>query len=284
MLTLVTGCRGRVGSALVPLLLRAGHSVRAASRAPEQLSGPTAALPADVPVVACDLGDPATFPAALAGVDSVFLYAEPSGIDAFLAAAEAAGVEHIVLLSSSSVLAPDVLGNPIAASHHAVEQALIASPLTTTLFRPGVFATNAHQWSRSVREHGSVDLPHPRSHSSPIHEMDLAEAALAALTEPRLQGAAYHLTGPESLTAAEQIDLLAAASGHPIAVNTVSGEAWKESMAAFVPEPIADALLAYMAESEDSPAAVTDEVERLTGHPARTFATWAEQHADAFRP
>ncbi|MER5497293.1 NAD(P)H-binding protein [Streptomyces sp. NPDC002561] len=285
MLTLVTGCRGRVGSALVPLLLRAGHSVRAASRAPERLSGPDAtALPAGVPVVACDLGDPATFADALAGVDSVFLYAEPSGIDAFLAAAEAAGVGHIVLLSSSSVLAPDAPDNPIAASHHAVEQALTASPLTTTLLRPGAFATNAHQWSHSVREHGSVDLPHPHSHSSPIDERDIAEAALAVLTEPRLRGAAYHLTGPESLSATEQVGLLAAASGRPIAVNAVSGEAWKESVAAFVPEPIADALLAYMAASEGAPAEVTDEVEKLTGHPARTFATWAEEHADAFRP
>ncbi|MFF9566960.1 NAD(P)H-binding protein [Streptomyces sp. NPDC014685] len=284
MLTLVTGCRGRVGSALVPLLLRAGHSVRAASRAPERLSGPAAALPADVPVVACDLGDPTTFADALAGVDSVFLYAEPSGIDAFLAAAEAAGVEHIVLLSSSSVLAPDAPDNPIAASHHAVEQALTASPLTTTLLRPGAFSTNAHQWSHSVREHGSVDLPHPHSHSSPIDETDLAEAALAVLTEPRLRGGAYHLTGPESLTAAEQVGLLAAATGRPITVNAVSGEAWKESVAAFVPEPIADALLAYMAASEGAPAEVTDEVEKLTGHPARTFAAWAEEHADAFRP
>lgn len=137
MHTLVTGCRGRIGSTLVSLLHRDGHAVRAASRTPESLAATAEALPAGVPVVACDLGDPATFGAALDGIDAVFLYADPSGIDAFLAAAETAGVGHIVLLSSSSVLAPDAQDNPIAASHHAVEQALIASPLTTTLLRPG---------------------------------------------------------------------------------------------------------------------------------------------------
>jgi hypothetical protein len=28
---------------------------------------------------------------------------------------------------------------------------------------------------------------------------------------------------------------------------------------------------------------VTDTVEKVTGRPARTFAQWAEEHADAFR-
>ncbi|MFF2011658.1 SDR family NAD(P)-dependent oxidoreductase [Streptomyces sp. NPDC058195] len=284
MHTLVTGCRGRIGSALVPLLRRDGHTVRAASRTPEGLSATAAALPADIPVVACDLSDPATFEAALDGVDSVFLYAEPSGIDAFLAAAGAAGVGHIALLSSSSVLAPDPARNPIAASHHAVEQALTASPVTTTLLRPGAFASNAYQWAESVRAHGSVDLPYPGSHSSPIDSRDIAEAALAVLTEPRLRGVAYHLTGPASLTATEQVGLLAAAAGRPIAVNAVTPEDWKKAVSAFLPEAFADALLAYTAATDGIPAEVTDDIERLTGHPARTFAAWAEEHAAAFRP
>ncbi|MFB6814808.1 NAD(P)H-binding protein [Streptomyces sp. NPDC056347] len=283
MHTLVTGCRGRISSALVTLLRRDGHTVRAASRTPEDLAATAAALPADVPVVACDLSDPATFGAALDGVDSVFLYAEPSGIDAFIAAAEAAGVGHIVLLSSNSVLAPDPRQNPIAAAHHTVEQALIASPITATLLRPGMFATNAHQWADSVRAHGSVDLPYPDSHGSPIDSDDIAEAALAVLTDPGLQGVAYHLTGPESLTAAEQVGLLAAAAGRPIAVNPVAPEDWKKAMSAHLPEPIIDGLLAYTAATVGVPADVTDDIERLTGHPARTFAAWAEKHATAFR-
>lgn len=292
MPTLVTGCRGNVGSTLTSLLHRGGHAVRAASRDPEELTrqhteGSTAVparLPTGVPVVALDLGDPATFATALDGIDSVFLYAEASAIDAFLSAAEAAGVGHVVLLSSSSVLAPDAHDNPIAASHHAVEQALMASPLTTTLLRPGAFASNAYQWAESVRTRGSVDLPHPLSHSSPIHGTDIAEAALAVLTDPLLRGTAYHLTGPASLTAAEQVGLLATASGHPVTINTVTGAAWKKSVAPFVPEPVADALLAYAAATDGTPAEVTGDTEELTGHPARTFATWAEEHAAAFRP
>lgn len=278
MLTLVTGCRGRVGSTLVSLLHRGGHSVRAASRNPAELS-----LPAGVPAAACDLGDPTTFAAALEGVDSVFLYAEPSRVDDFLAAARAAGVGHIALLSSSAVLTPDAATNPIAASHHAVEEALTASPLTATLLRPGAFAGNAYQWSGAFRSGHPVDLPYPLSQTSPIDETDIAEAALAVLTGTRFQGAAYHLTGPESLTATEQVELLSASSGTPVTVNAVSRDAWKESVSPFVPAEIAEGLLSFWATTDGSPAEVTGDTEKLTGRPARTFGAWAAEHAAAFR-
>lgn len=278
MLTLVTGCRGRIGSTLAALLLGRGHPVRAASRNPAELS-----LPTGIPAVACDLGDPETFPAALEGVDSVFLYAEPSHIDDFLAAAQAAGVGHIVLLSSSSVLAPDAASNPIAASHHAVEEALTASPVGSTFLRPGDFASNAHQWAGAFRSGRPVDLPYPLSGTSPIDETSIAEAALAVLTDTRLQGAAYHLTGPESLTATEQVELLAAAAGSTTTVNAVSRQAWKESVAPFLPAEFAEALLSHWAATDGSPAEVTRDTEKLTGRPARTFASWAAEHAAAFR-
>lgn len=49
-------------------------------------------------------------PQALAGVRSVFLHAEAAAVDAFAKEAAGAGVEHVVLLSSSAVLAPDAAG------------------------------------------------------------------------------------------------------------------------------------------------------------------------------
>ncbi len=279
MLTLVTGCRGRIGSTLAALLRDRGHPVRAASRNPAELS-----LPAGVPAVACDLGDPGTFAAALEGVDSVFLYAESSHINDFLSAARAAGVGHIMLLSSSSVLAPDAASNPVAASHLAVEEALAASPTGWTFLRPGDFASNAYQWAGALRSGRPVDLPYPLSQTSPIDETSIAEAALAVLTDTRLQGASYHLTGPESLTATEQVELLAAASGSATTVNAVSREAWKESVAPFLPSEFAEGLLDHWAATDGSPAEVTRDMEKLTGRPARTFASWAAEHAAAFRP
>ncbi|MBT2441680.1 NAD(P)H-binding protein [Streptomyces sp. ISL-36] len=283
MTVLVTGSRGRVASTLLGLLHTAGIKARAASKNPADLSPPDG-----IEAVRCDLADPADFAVALDGVDSVFLYAEASHIDAFVAQARAAGVEHVVLLSSSSVLAPDAAENPIASSHLAVERALAAAAadgaFEATLLRPGAFAANALQWASTIRSSRAVELPYPGSHGDPIHERDIAEVAFAALTEPRLRGSAPLLTGPESLDFTEQLAILAEVTGRPATAAAVTPAQWKESVAPFLPEPFADALLSYWGSHDGSPVPLTRTVEEVTGRPARTFAEWAADHADAFRP
>ncbi|GGV17149.1 nucleotide-diphosphate-sugar epimerase [Streptomyces litmocidini] len=283
MTVLVTGSRGRVAATLLGLLDAAGIRARAGSKNPADL-----APPPGVDAVRCDLTDPATFDTALKGVDAVFLYADAAHADAFADRARAAGVEHVVLLSSSSVLAPDAEENAIAASHLAAERALSAAAETgafeTTHLRPGAFATNALQWARALKDGHGPALPYPHAHSDPIHERDVAEAAFAVLTEPRPRGSSYVLTGPESLDFTEQLAILAEVTGRPAPYTTVTPEEWKRSVAAFVPEPFADALLSSWSSHDGRPTPLTRTVEDLTGHPARPFATWATDHADSFRP
>lgn len=277
MTVLITGSRGRVARAVTALLHEWGFDVRAASRRPEEIDPPDG-----VRTTALSLADPAGFPAALDGIDSVFLYAEASHIGAFLERAAQAGVEHVVLLSSSAVLAPGAERDPLARHHVEVETALTASPLVSTVLRPGTFAANALQWAWPIKASGTVNLPYPGAHTDPVHEADLAEAAFTALTDSRVRGGTYHLTGPESLTFAEQIRVLADATGRRIDAVPVSREAWKAEMAGYLPEPFADALLDWWKAHDGSPVEVTDTVERLTGHPARTFASWAASSAAAF--
>lgn len=283
MTVLVTGSRGRVATTLLGLLDAAGVQAKAASKHPEDLSPPGGAE-----TVRCDLTDPATFDAALAGVDSVFLYADATHAEAFADRARAAGVEHVVLLSSSSVLAPDAAENPIAASHLAAERALSAAAAAgdfeATHLQPGAFATNALQWAGALRAGKAPALPHPGTHSDPIHERDVAEAAFAVLTDPRLRGSSYLLTGPESLTFTEQLAIIAEVTGRPAPHTAVTPEEWKRSVAGFIPDAFADALLAHWAAHDGRPGPLTHTVEQLTGHPARPFATWVADHAEAFRP
>ncbi|MFJ4774897.1 NAD(P)H-binding protein [Streptomyces sp. NPDC088762] len=271
MSILVTGGRGAVARGLSALLASHGIPHRVGSREP---AGPD--------TVHCDLSDPATFPGALEGVRSVFLYAEASGIDAFVKEAVAAGVEHVVLLSSSSVLAPDAADSPLSASHLAVEQALSASPLRTTLLRPGSFASNALGWAWSLKSGRPVHLPYPGAYCDPVHEADLAEAAFAVLTDPALGGRAYTLTGPQTLTFEAQLSVLGHALGRPVPFEAVTAEQWKSEVDGYIPGPYAEALLDFWASSDGLPLELTDEVHHLTGHPARTFETWVKDHADAF--
>ncbi|MGW6951213.1 NmrA family NAD(P)-binding protein [Streptomyces xanthophaeus] len=271
MSILVTGGRGAVARGLSALLAARGIPYRLGSREP------------DTPgTVRCDLTDPTTFPAALDGVRSVFLYAEASRVESFVKEAVAAGVEHVVLLSSSSVLGPDAANSPLSASHLAVEEALTSSSLRTTLLRPGSFATNALGWARPLTSGRPVHLPCPGAYSDPVHEADIAEAAFAVLTDPAHAGGAHTLTGPQSLTFATQLAILGSVLGRPLPFESVTAEQWKSEVDGFIPGPYADALLNFWEASDGVPVEITDTVERLTGHPARTFESWARDHAAAF--
>jgi uncharacterized protein YbjT (DUF2867 family) len=248
MTILITGSRGAVARALLTLLHERGIAVRAASSNPDQLS-----LREDVPVVKCDLTDPATFAAALDGITSVFLYAASSHIDAFVEQAVSAGVKHVVLLSSVSVLNPNAEHDLLAKSHLDVEKALAASPIESTFLRPGSFASNALGWSWAIKSAGAVNLPYPHAHTDPIHEADVAEAALAVLTEARLRGQSYTLSGPQSVTFSEQIEQLARATARPITVNVVTRDEWKKEMAEYIPEDFAESLLDFWQSNENTP-------------------------------
>ncbi|MCQ9136247.1 MULTISPECIES: NAD(P)H-binding protein [Streptomyces] len=277
---LITGGRGAIATELLALLHADGLRLRVGSARPADLSPPPG-----VETVALDLTDPTTFPAALAGVTSVFLYASAERVTEFAEHAHRAGVAHVVVLSSSGVLGmlgPEPKDDALAASHLAVERALLDSPIETTLLRPGSFASNASAWAWPVRAGRPVSLPFPGAHTDPVHERDVAEAAHAVLTDPRHRGGRFTLTGPESLTFAEQIDRLAAVTGLAVVHEHVTPEQWKKETAGHIPDAYADALLAWWRSTDGRPVALTGTVEELTGHPARSFTAWAADHIADF--
>jgi uncharacterized protein YbjT (DUF2867 family) len=274
---LITGGRGAVATHLSALLRRDGRPVRIASADPVALD-----LPGGVPPVRLDLTDPATFPTALAGVSAVFLYASAERIAEFVVEAAAARVGHIVLLSSAAILGPD-LESPVARSHLDVEQALLASPIPSTILRPGSFASNASAWARPIRSGLPVSLPFPGSFNDPIHERDIAEAAYTVLTDRQHRCGQFTLTGPTAMTFREQIDQLAEVIGQTITIKHVSREEWKQEVSGYIPAAFADALLDWWDANDGRPVELTGTVEELTGHPARSFATWVTDHAADFR-
>src|ERR1700759_2724300 len=148
---LVTGATGNIGRELVRehaesntaadfrVLVR--DPVRAAAALPGLLD-----LPGAEHVVG-DLGDPATLPAAFAGVDKLFLLTPGIGTEHTahaVSAARSAGVKHIVHLSSFNVL-----GDPMPAMgrwHHDREQIARDSGIPATFLRPGGFMSIAFDW------------------------------------------------------------------------------------------------------------------------------------------
>ncbi|MEU2093087.1 SDR family oxidoreductase [Nocardia beijingensis] len=267
MTYLVTGVRGIVGRTVVDQLRAAGKPVRAASSRPAETT-----VPDDVDLVGLDLTDPESVTAALTGVDKVFCYAAAEGIGNFIDAAKAAGVAHVVLLSS---IAAENDQNPIGARHLAVENPLRASGLPLTVLRPGAFAANARTWFPSIKAERVVRVPFPDLHLTPIHEADIADAAIAALDDPSHAGKTYPLTGPESLSHHQQVAAIAAALGEPVELIELS----YEEAADVYYRPVLD--MWAKAGSEPSPVGPTSEP--ITGTPARTFAQWAVDHVDDYR-
>jgi uncharacterized protein YbjT (DUF2867 family) len=277
MTILVTGARGAIARNVVSGLLDAGVPVRAASRDPE-----ATALPAGVQPVRVDPAELDTLKAALDGVDKVFLYANPEGIGDVIDAIRAAGVRHAVLLSSLAVVQPDSERNEISRRHLAVERPLADSGIPWTFIRPGAFATNQLQWARSIQAEGVVRAPYPEAHAAVIHERDMADVAVAALTGTGHEHAAYSLTGPESLTQRERVERIAEAIGRPVRFEEQTPEQARTEMSRHVPPAFVETLLNYMAATDGVPQPILDNAPAVTGHPSRTFAQWAADHRADF--
>ncbi|SCL14803.1 Uncharacterized conserved protein YbjT, contains NAD(P)-binding and DUF2867 domains [Micromonospora nigra] len=293
MTILVTGATGNVGRNVVDLLLRAGADVRATSRNPETLD-----LPAEVDARRADLTDPKTFQQALQGVDKMFLYNQPAGIEGVLEAAKAAGVRYVVLLSSLAAAGRDP-DHWIARWHRATEHAIEQSGLSWTFVRPGAFAANSLLWAGSVKQGRPVRLHYAHSYLSSIHERDIAEVSTCALLQEGHDGAKYHITGGDSITQAEQLALIGQAIGRELAFEDITGDETRaELRALFEPrlqELIRDGVISpadkpgiietrirYYEEALDGPEDIDPTVEKVLGKPARTFAEWAVDHKADF--
>ncbi|MEV6352597.1 NAD(P)H-binding protein [Streptomyces hydrogenans] len=277
---LVTGATGKVGGSVVALLHAAGVPVRALVRG-------AADLPEGVQAVRGDLGDPASLGAALEGVDAVFLVWPFLSADGAADVIDAIGkyARRVVYLSSAGVGSREE--EPVEAItlfHTELERLVEASGLEWTALRPTGFASNALGWAEEIRTTGVVRAPLAALARPLIHEADLAAVAVRALTTDTLIGARPLLTGPELVTQERQVALIGEAIGRPLRFDeTTLDEAVERMRAAGWPADLVDAVLPAQAKMIDNPEPVNDEVERLTGTPARSFRAWAQDHVADFR-
>jgi uncharacterized protein YbjT (DUF2867 family) len=275
---LVTGATGNTGRHLVPALLEAGVRVRALVRHPL-----TAGLPAAVDVIAGDLTSPDDIAHAAEGADAAFLLwpgFDAAGADAVVSAL-ARRVGRIVYLSAAQ-LQGDRVG-PNQGVWADVEAAIRTSGVAWTFLRAGGFAANALGWAPAIRAGEPVGLAYPGAVRSPVHERDIADVAARCLLDPWHDGHAYEITGPDQLSLGRQAEIVGEALGQPVTTYRQStAEAEEELGGALGPE-YASAALAYWATMETSPERASVDVARVLGRPARTFATWARDHADDFR-
>jgi uncharacterized protein YbjT (DUF2867 family) len=278
---LVTGATGRVGRLVVAQLLGADVPVRALTRRPA-----AAGLPASVEVVSGDLTVPESLDAGLQGVSAVFLvWTAPPTTAPAVVERLATHARRVVFLSSPHRTPHPFFQqpNPLAVLHADIERLIAAAGLASTIIRPGMFASNTlYWWAASIRDSDVVRWPYGAAETAPIDERDVAAVAARALNEDGHAGGDYVLTGPESLSQAEQVRIIGAALGRRIQFEELSPEDFRRETADRWPGPVVDMLLAAWGATIGRPALVTSTVSDILGSPPRTFRQWVDGHAAAF--
>ena len=276
---LVTGATGTIGSSLVDELVRLGARVRAGARGATK----NAALArGGVQPVELTLGDDASVDAAVAGASALFVLTplDPRQVELgqhLVDRAKAAGVKRVVKLSA---IGADIEpGIQLGRWHRAVEKHIEASGLGWTFLRPNNFMENFFNYYGPDRD-GVIYLPWGQAACSFIDGRDVARVAALALTTDGHEGKAYTLTGPAAFTIAEAAATIGEVTGRTVRYVDVPEQAARDAMLGLgMPAFAVDAMMELHAiDKAGHAAAVTPEVERLTGTAPRSFRAFAEAH------
>jgi uncharacterized protein YbjT (DUF2867 family) len=279
---LVTGATGHIGRELVCELDARGADLRILVRDPARAAG----LPERAKRVVGDLGMAASLAPAFDDVERLYLLVPGIGLDHTanaIAAAQAAGVRHVVYQSSYAAI-----GDPVPAMgrwHREREQLIRASGIPATFLRATGFMTNAFDWLPTLREGGYVLDPAGPGRAALIDPADIAAVAAVTLAQGGHEGEEYLLSGGETFTVAEQVQILAKAIGRDIEVRTAAtpAEAVRARYPHGAPKALADALLeGFALMRADTIGVRSNTVRRLLGCEPRTFGDWCARNARAF--
>jgi uncharacterized protein YbjT (DUF2867 family) len=280
---LVTGAVGNIGRELVARLAARGDRFRVLVRNPERYTPPADGCE----VMEGHFGAPDKLKRALAGVDRVFLLSgvHPRMVDlqtSLIDAAVAQGVGHFVKLSGMDADPGSSL--TLGRWHGEIERHIEDSGLAYTHLRPNSFMQNLLHQARQIATSGKIFAPMRDGRVSLVDVRDIAETAVAALTGDGHAGRTYTLTGPSALTYDEVAAALSQIAGRSISYVDTPPDAAREGMiAGGLPDWWADLLVELMEVcARGDCARVTDDIEHVTGHPARSFAQFAADHAKRF--
>jgi uncharacterized protein YbjT (DUF2867 family) len=226
-----------------------------------------------------DWEDPATWSPALHGAAAAYVsfypdLAVPGAAETIGALAEQAtdgGTRRLVLLSGR--------GEEEA---QRAERALQDSGAEWTVVRCSWFSQNfSESYFLEPVLAGELALPAGDMAEPFVDVEDIADVAVAALTDDGHAGQVYELTGPRLLTFAEAVDEIGRATGRELRYVPVSMEAFASDMAEQgVPADVVGLLRYLFTEVLDGRnATLADGVQRALGREPRDFADYAREAA-----
>jgi uncharacterized protein YbjT (DUF2867 family) len=263
-MTLVVGGTGKTGRRVGERLQARGELVRVGSRSGEP---------------AFDWEDRATWAPALRGATAAYVSYYPDlavpgaadAVGAFARLAVQTGVQRLVLLSGR--------GEEEA---QRAEQLVQESGAEWTVVRCSWFCQNfSEDYLLESVLGGEVALPVGDVPEPFVDVEDVADVAVAALTEDGHAGRVYELTGARLVTFADAVAEIAQASGRPVRLTLVPTDAYVSAMAEQgVPDDVVSLLQYLFGEVLDGRNAhLTDGVQQALGREPRDFADYARNAA-----
>lgn len=265
---------------MAELVHRGGHDVIGISRSPDTVTAP----------VVGRLGDydrPETLAAAYKALDRLLIIPSSemgpgrraSQSIAAIDAAVAAGVKHIVLMSSAGTRQaeePDIF-----ASYYAAEQRLMGTAGRWTILRMNYYAEAFIQEAQMALATGAL-TGLAENRVAFVSRDDVAAGAAGLLATDGHAGAIYNATGPASLGGAERAALVAEIAGKPLSFVVLPEQVLRQGMEkAGLPAPVVGTVLSIQDKfAQGGFDIVTGDIERLSGRAPRTLRDLASQ---AFR-
>ncbi|WP_127559354.1 NAD(P)H-binding protein [Nioella ostreopsis] len=261
--TLVIGATGKTGRRVASRLEALGLPVRSGSRSS---------------ITPFDWEAPQTWAPALRGARAAYVtyfpdLAFPGAVEKLESLCETArdmDVEHLVLLSGRG-------------EHHARlgEEVVRNSGVDFTIVRAAWFAQNFSEgYLRDPVLAGILPMPGGDVAEPIIDIDDIADVAVAALTEEGHKGELYELTGPRLMSFADMAADLSQATGREIRHIPISFDEFHATISEAGGAFVADVFTAIARETLDGRNAhTTDGVMRALGRPPRDFADFARAAA-----
>jgi len=282
---LVTGATGKTGGEVARQLAAANTSFRALVRDVDK-AAPISALGAEL--VVGDIADEAFLSTALNGIDKAFLVM-PNDEEqlvlekAFTDACVAAGVQHLVYLSSLESVPESK--NPITQNHVAAQDYIRESGMSWTLVRPTFFMQNFETYAPRIKEAGQIVMPVGSGTVSATDLRDVGEVIRDVLTKPGHENKSYDLTGPELLTFTEIAEQFSRVLGTTVEyidqpmeefadlLRTIGLSEWRVDAVCKELEAIGAGVVDH----------TTDTIEELLGRPPISLEQYISDHIDQFQ-
>lgn len=262
----VTGASGGLGGRVASRLAARGIPqrliVRDLSRAPD--------LPDATAVQAGGYDDVAAMQAGLEGVSTLFFASateHPERVKlhtAAIDAAVAAGVSRIIYTSFAGAAADATF--TFARDHFHTEQHIRGTGLDFVFLRDNLYLDFVPNLAGAD---GVIRGPAGDGRFAPVSRDDIADVALAVLTDPAHDRSTLELTGPAAVTMDETAAALRRATGRPITYHDETIDEAYASRAKYdaTPFEIEGWISTYLAIAKGELSNVTDTVEIVANHP-----------------